>query len=219
VDGNKVKEYDASDYFGELALLKRQPRAVDVVADASPTKVLILDGDSFRRLLGNLSDLMAEKAKEYVGSSATTSHGPASLPPVLRAPPAKSPVAPALKQLSVKIDRAHNLINRDSGIWGDVSDPFVIVRFRGQERQTLEIADNLNPVWRKENEFVFDDVDEAAGSPVIELEVMDQNNVRAHQSLGRTRVLLSTLTDQWTHRREALEDGQKGELEFDIRLA
>jgi len=61
----RVKSYSTSDYFGELALLQSQPRAADVVATATPTKVLSLEGDSFRRLLGNLSELMAARAEEY----------------------------------------------------------------------------------------------------------------------------------------------------------
>eukprot|EP00927_Polykrikos_kofoidii_P064247 TRINITY_DN5933_c0_g1_i1.p1 TRINITY_DN5933_c0_g1~~TRINITY_DN5933_c0_g1_i1.p1 ORF type:complete len:396 (+),score=112.20 TRINITY_DN5933_c0_g1_i1:68-1255(+) len=65
VDGNKVKGYVVGDYFGELALLRKQARAVDVVADASPTKLLTLDGDSFKRLLGSLEGVLSERAKDY----------------------------------------------------------------------------------------------------------------------------------------------------------
>jgi len=61
-----VKDYIPGQYFGELSLLKQQLRAATVIADATPTKLLSLDGDSFRRLLGDLSSTLAERArKEY----------------------------------------------------------------------------------------------------------------------------------------------------------
>eukprot|EP00929_Paragymnodinium_shiwhaense_P070408 TRINITY_DN35660_c0_g1_i1.p1 TRINITY_DN35660_c0_g1~~TRINITY_DN35660_c0_g1_i1.p1 ORF type:complete len:2554 (-),score=753.58 TRINITY_DN35660_c0_g1_i1:158-7819(-) len=68
LSGMRVKEYGAKQYFGELALLRRQVRAADIIADATPTKVLSIDGDSFRRLLGNLADIMAERAQEYTAA-------------------------------------------------------------------------------------------------------------------------------------------------------
>merc|ERR1712187_929447 len=71
VGGMRIKDYKVSDYFGELALLKRQPRAADVIAASTPTKVLCVDGDSFRRLLGNLAELMTERAKDYAKVAAS----------------------------------------------------------------------------------------------------------------------------------------------------
>eukprot|EP00927_Polykrikos_kofoidii_P004054 TRINITY_DN1160_c0_g1_i1.p1 TRINITY_DN1160_c0_g1~~TRINITY_DN1160_c0_g1_i1.p1 ORF type:complete len:1106 (+),score=219.63 TRINITY_DN1160_c0_g1_i1:87-3404(+) len=65
VSGNKVKVYGIGDYFGELALLKSQPRAADVIAEATPTTVLVLDGSSFTRLLGPLSEMLEGRAKAY----------------------------------------------------------------------------------------------------------------------------------------------------------
>lgn len=65
VNGQTVKEYGPGDYFGELALLKSQTRVADVFATASPTTVVFLDADTFRRLLGPLSDLLEQRAKDY----------------------------------------------------------------------------------------------------------------------------------------------------------
>eukprot|EP00929_Paragymnodinium_shiwhaense_P103749 TRINITY_DN6746_c0_g1_i5.p1 TRINITY_DN6746_c0_g1~~TRINITY_DN6746_c0_g1_i5.p1 ORF type:complete len:230 (+),score=69.36 TRINITY_DN6746_c0_g1_i5:513-1202(+) len=64
--GKAVQEYGPGSYFGELALLKRQLRATDVVADASQTKVLVLDRRSFTRLLGPLGSSFEQRAKDYV---------------------------------------------------------------------------------------------------------------------------------------------------------
>merc|ERR1712048_931138 len=116
VGGMRIKDYKVSDYFGELALLKRQPRAADVIAASTPTKVLCVDGDSFRRLLGNLAELMTERAKDYAKVAASpktpafgdsADHTQAGYPLALSSPPSGTEVP--RKQLGVRIDRAHNL--------------------------------------------------------------------------------------------------------------
>lgn len=52
-----VYEYQEGDYFGELALLHDQPRqaSVKVIERAQVAKI---DRDSFKRLLGNLEDIL-----------------------------------------------------------------------------------------------------------------------------------------------------------------
>jgi len=61
-DGVQVMNYNVGNYFGELALLKDQPRACTVQAKGV-CKVLSLDSASFRRLL-NISVLL-ERTKTY----------------------------------------------------------------------------------------------------------------------------------------------------------
>jgi cAMP-dependent protein kinase regulator len=65
-NGNEeeVLQYKKGDYFGELALLKGQPRAASVKA-TTDLKCLTLDRQSFTRLLGPLQALLASKAEEY----------------------------------------------------------------------------------------------------------------------------------------------------------
>jgi cAMP-dependent protein kinase regulator len=55
-NGVEVMNYSHGDYFGELALIKNQPRAATVVCK-TPAKVLSVDAKSFKRLF-NVSDLM-----------------------------------------------------------------------------------------------------------------------------------------------------------------
>lgn len=57
-----MKEYGHGDYFGELALLKDQPRAATVTTTSDHVKLLTLDRRSFTRLLGPLQSLMAAQA-------------------------------------------------------------------------------------------------------------------------------------------------------------
>jgi cAMP-dependent protein kinase regulator len=60
-NGAQVMSYGAGDYFGELALLRNQPRAATVTAK-SAVNALSLDARSFNRLL-NVQDLLARADK------------------------------------------------------------------------------------------------------------------------------------------------------------
>ena len=61
----KVKEYESGGYFGELALLKNEPRAASIVAD-SFCKCLSLDRMAFKRLLGPLEDILKRNSENYI---------------------------------------------------------------------------------------------------------------------------------------------------------
>jgi len=60
----KVMDYQVGDYFGELALLRNQPRAATVKAKGALT-VLSLPRGSFKRLLGPLDDILSRSAAKY----------------------------------------------------------------------------------------------------------------------------------------------------------
>ncbi|KAF4675526.1 hypothetical protein FOL47_007664 [Perkinsus chesapeaki] len=59
-----VMSYKAGDYFGELALLRGEPRAATVKAKTD-AKLLALDRRSFKRLLGPLQDLLVKAGDRY----------------------------------------------------------------------------------------------------------------------------------------------------------
>lgn len=60
----EVMQYKAGDYFGELALLKNEPRAASVFAKTQ-LKVATIDRDSFKRLLGPLDQILMRNMQAY----------------------------------------------------------------------------------------------------------------------------------------------------------
>jgi cAMP-dependent protein kinase regulator len=58
-------DYDKGGYFGELALIKNEPRAANVVAKTK-CKLLSLDRMSFKRLLGPIETLLKRNSDAYV---------------------------------------------------------------------------------------------------------------------------------------------------------
>ena len=63
-DPIKVFEFKAGDYFGELALIKNQPRAATIIAK-TPCKVVYIDRDSFKRLLGPIEEILKRNLNRY----------------------------------------------------------------------------------------------------------------------------------------------------------
>ena len=59
-----VMQYNSGDYFGELALLKGEPRAANVLA-SSDCKLIMLERKSFKRLLGPLDEILKRNIASY----------------------------------------------------------------------------------------------------------------------------------------------------------
>ena len=60
-----VKEYQKGNYFGELALIKNEPRAASVFTKTD-CRMLSLDRMSFKRLLGPLENILKRNSDSYV---------------------------------------------------------------------------------------------------------------------------------------------------------
>ncbi len=60
----KVYEFKENDYFGELSLLKNEPRAANIVA-VTDVKVGFIDRASFKRLLGPLEEILKRNTSRY----------------------------------------------------------------------------------------------------------------------------------------------------------
>ena len=63
-DAEVVYEYKPGEYFGELALLRNEPRAANVIATSDLT-VLSLDREAFTRVLGPLTDILKRNTQKY----------------------------------------------------------------------------------------------------------------------------------------------------------
>ena len=59
-----VFTYNPNDYFGELALLKEEPRAANIIA-VSDLKVVWIDRAAFKRLLGPLEEILKRNSERY----------------------------------------------------------------------------------------------------------------------------------------------------------
>lgn len=64
-DSKQVMTYKQGDYFGELALLRGEPRAANVIA-TSDCKLIYLDRKSFSRLLGPLDQILKRNISNYM---------------------------------------------------------------------------------------------------------------------------------------------------------
>lgn len=61
----EIKDYKQGDYFGERALIKGEPRYANIIAKSEFVKVISLDRDSFKRLLGPIEELLKRNIEKY----------------------------------------------------------------------------------------------------------------------------------------------------------
>ena len=58
-------DYNKGGYFGELALIRNEPRAASVIAKTE-CKLLKLDRISFKRLLGPIENILKRNSNSYI---------------------------------------------------------------------------------------------------------------------------------------------------------
>lgn len=63
-EATEVKAYQPGDYFGELALLRGEPRAANVIAK-TPCTCVSMDRHSFKRMLGPLNEILKRNIDLY----------------------------------------------------------------------------------------------------------------------------------------------------------
>lgn len=60
-----IMNYKQGEYFGERALIKGEPRYANIIAKTLIVKVISLDRDSFKRLLGPIETLLQRNMEKY----------------------------------------------------------------------------------------------------------------------------------------------------------
>lgn len=63
-DPEYVMDYKKGDYFGELALIKNEPRAASVIAKTDCT-LISLERKAFKRLLGPIEEILKRNSSSY----------------------------------------------------------------------------------------------------------------------------------------------------------
>lgn len=61
----EVMKYKPGDYFGERALIKKEPRAANIIATTEELEIVSIDKDSFNRLLGPVEDILKRNMEIY----------------------------------------------------------------------------------------------------------------------------------------------------------
>eukprot|EP00419_Tripos_fusus_P080869 CAMPEP_0172934072 /NCGR_PEP_ID=MMETSP1075-20121228/220827_1 /TAXON_ID=2916 /ORGANISM="Ceratium fusus, Strain PA161109" /LENGTH=645 /DNA_ID=CAMNT_0013795421 /DNA_START=26 /DNA_END=1963 /DNA_ORIENTATION=- len=122
--------------------------------------------------------------------------------------------------LSVRIIAAYNLVNSDTGIFGDVSDPFVEIWLGSQSKKecqkTKTINNDLNPVWNT-SPFLLPLTME---DDLLHLEVFDEDMITSNDFLGRLVIPLYNIVhgepNEAVRIKDQLQDIKHGELEVEV---
>ena len=72
-NGDIVKEYSMGDHFGEMALLRNEPRTTNLVAETDCV-ILSIDRKAFKRLLGPIETILLKNMKKDIPHAQTTSN-------------------------------------------------------------------------------------------------------------------------------------------------
>jgi len=131
-----------------------------------------------------------------------------------------STAVPKIGVLSVRIIAAFNLVNSDTGLFGDVSDPFVEMWLGSQSKKDGQkirtINNDLNPVWNT-SPFLFPLTME---DDSLHLEVYDEDMITSHDFLGRLIIPLYNIVhgelNEAVRIRDQLQDIKHGELEVEV---
>merc|ERR1719272_446498 len=107
---------------------------------------------------------------------------------------------------------------RDTGVFGDVSDPYVKVNLGDVEKRTNTINNDLNPRWNS-HPLLFD---VTSRNQVLKLSVWDEDTLTADDPLGKMEIPLEGIIAKAGHPialRDTLWDVAHGELEVELSFA
>jgi len=193
-----------------------QPRAIDVVAGATPTKVLSLDRDSFQRLLGKLNDLLTHRANEYTRTGSDLHPAQQLLNSKIEAQQSLLPASKAngpeeevqwtgVAMPKLALESARLLLEEEDAGIGDclrlrilsvkglrpsgadtTLNPYVTAKFGCLEQRTTTLHGEIEPRWEDEDYELVYPMHN--GAEALELEVLHQRSIFESCSLARADV-------------------------------
>lgn len=122
--------------------------------------------------------------------------------------------------IEVNIKCANNLKNIDTGILGDLSDPFVVIKCGSQEFKTRVIDDNLNPVWNETFQFNVDFTSDSQDQ-YFTVSCFDKNTFAKDAPLGDAKIFIPYLSfapGKVTPYCVDLEAGEGATMEFGVKF-
>ena len=97
---------------------------------------------------------------------------------------------PVVGMLFITAVSASGLKNRDTGIGGDVSDPYLRVTLGDQTVKSDVVVDSLDPIWDEKLDSLKWD-----GQALLQLEVLDYDKFTSDDTLGKALVDLDNIPD------------------------
>ena len=129
------------------------------------------------------------------------------------------------KFLILHLIKAENLVNTDSGIKGDVSDPYARITFGDFKYKTEIIPNSLNPEWN--TIFIFpisnnsNDFSNKKGFEDLDVQIFDQDKFKNDANLGNVRIDVRNLIKNGGQMKEIcseLQDIKTGNILFSLKV-
>ena len=129
------------------------------------------------------------------------------------------------KFLILHLIKAENLVNTDSGIKGDVSDPYARIKFGDFKYKTEIIPNSLNPEWN--TIFIFpisnnsNDFSNKKGFEDLDVQIFDQDKFKNDANLGNVRIDVRNLIKNGGQMKEIcseLQDIKTGNILFSLKV-
>ena len=114
--------------------------------------------------------------------------------------------------------KAENLVNADSGINGDVSDPYAKIKLGNIKYKTEIISNSLNPEWN--TIFIFP-IDGNADFKDLNIEIFDHDKFKNDANLGNVVIDVYDLIKNGGQMKEIwsdLQDIKTGKFLFSLKV-
>ena len=127
------------------------------------------------------------------------------------------------KFLILHLIKAENLVNADSGINGDVSDPYAKIKLGDLKYKTEIISNSLNPEWN--TIFIFPIDGNVSSSKTdfkdLNIEIFDHDKFKNDANLGNVSIDVCDLIQNGGQMKEIwseLQDIKTGKILFSLKV-